>query len=95
MTFEPYEVVRLLSALLVAVPIGIYYRRIGSHPGRGAVMVALIALLASYIFNVIEVFFAPELMNAAQHLACAVAGIAAAVAAVRLRRFVAEGAGAS
>lgn len=85
MTFEPYEVVRLLLALLVAAPIGVYCRRIGSHSGRGAVMVALIALLASYLFNVIEVFFAPGLMNTAQHLAYGVAGIAAAVAALRLR----------
>jgi len=76
----------LLLAAIVAVPAWIYYGRLGYRPGRGAGVVALAALFASYLFNVLEVFVAPELMNALQHLAYGVAGVAAAVTAIRLHR---------
>lgn len=91
MALEPYEVVRLLLAAIVAVPAWIYYGRLGYRPGRGAGVLALAALFASYLFNVLEVYFAPELMNTLQHLAYGVAGAAAAVTAIRLHSVLTAG----
>jgi hypothetical protein len=87
------ELARLIIAVLVLPGIVFFGRRLRSPAGGGYYMLSVIAVYASYVFTVLEEFWYPDLINTAQHLALAVAGILALVATLKTRREVTGGGG--
>jgi len=83
------EIARLALALVVLPGIVVYYRRLRAVPGQHWFMVALSAIYVSYVLTIVEGPMGSagigDLVNTLQHLMYAVAGIAALLAALKLR----------
>jgi peptidoglycan/LPS O-acetylase OafA/YrhL len=84
-TFDPYEIARLLLSIILLPFIWALFRRLRWRAGMTQVVVAVVAIYCSYAFTVAEDLIAHDLMNVAQHLCYAVAGVAAAWAVVDMR----------
>lgn len=57
---------------------------------RAAYLVLVSAIYASYVLTIVEGFVAQDFLNALQHLAFGVAGVAAVIVAWQLRQSVLE-----
>lgn len=86
-TIAASEFARLVVALSVIPFLVFMSRNMRFAPkSRMPYIVLLSAIYASYVLTIVEGFFLPELLNALQHLAYGVAGLAAIPIAWRSRR---------
>lgn len=85
------EFARLVVALSV-VPFLVFMTRNMrfAHKSRTAYVVLLAAIYSSYVLTIVEGFFAPDLLDALQHLSYGVAGVAGVIVAWRSRQAVLE-----
>lgn len=90
-TVAASEFARLVVALSV-IPFLVFMTRNMrfAHKSRTAYVVLLAAMYSSYVLTIVEGFFLPDFLNALQHLAYAVAGVAAVFIAWQLRQSVLE-----
>jgi CDP-diglyceride synthetase len=71
------EIIRLVMALVVAPAYTVISLKVRPVPGKRALDVAVYAILASYLFNVLEDLWMKDLMVTLLLLAYGVAGVAA------------------
>lgn len=90
-TIAASEVARLVVALSM-LPFLVFMTRNMRFvkKTRVAYVVLIAAIYASYVITIIEGFVAPDFLNALQHLAYGVAGLAAVIVAWQLRQSVLE-----
>lgn len=86
-SFHPYEVARLAIAIVV-LPFALALSwKLRERPGRIAAGTAIIAIYLSYLFTIVEGFYAGQVMNVLQHACYAIAGVSAAVASWMQRAY--------
>ena len=75
----------LLAVSVILAPIIIYVLRRIDLPSKQYFALALVALTLSYLFTVLEGFFAHDLLNVLEHAMLAISGVLFAVSAWLLR----------
>jgi len=84
--FQASEVFQLALAIVLS-PLIIRSLTQSKLPARRNIATGLMSLTAAYVLTVVEGFAAEELMNALEHAAYAVAGVAFALSARTMSRF--------
>lgn len=80
------EVFQLAVSLMVLPAMIGFYRRLRDKSGQPYWQIAVAAIYVAGVLTIVESFVLPDIMNAAQHLAYGVAGVAATIAAIETRK---------
>lgn len=87
--FESWQAINLVFAIVMIPVIGGIARRLSVAPGRQQFWIAYLCMVGSFVFDIVENWMFPDLLNVLQHGLLATAGLLSLRAAMIVRRAVA------